>query len=149
MLPYPAFMNPDRWQAGMIKETEWGVSSWSLAAVRRSAFATLRRDKDFAQGQMCGKKGAEPQGDEPQDDIKVLVDPGLGLLVVEPVNIIQVEGQVWGWPDQHRRGDKKIAEKPTTARPSRRTGPAFHSQGGPAARGAAMAASREKAKGRG
>jgi hypothetical protein len=38
-----------------------------------------------------GEKGDEPQHAKPQDDIKVLVDPGLRLLAVETVNLIEVE----------------------------------------------------------
>ena len=76
----------------MIKEIE--VSGRPLAVARRSAFATLRRDKDFAQDQVGGEKGDEPQHAKPQDDIEILIDPVLRLLVVESVNIINVDGDV-------------------------------------------------------
>jgi hypothetical protein len=54
----------------------------------------LGRGEDFAQRQVSGEKGGEPQRAKPQDDIKVLVDPGLRLLVVETINIIEVDGDV-------------------------------------------------------
>jgi len=43
---------------------------------------------------MGGKKEDEPQRAQPQDDIKVLVDPVLWLLVVETVKIINVDGEI-------------------------------------------------------
>ena len=63
--------------------------------------------EDFAQGQMGGQEGDEPQHAKPKDDIEVLVDPGLWLLVVETVNQIDVDREVGvdrmgarGWSEQ-------------------------------------------------
>ena len=52
------------------------------------------RSEDFAQDQVGGEKSDEPQHAQPQDDIKVLVDPGLRLPVVETVKIINVDGEI-------------------------------------------------------
>jgi hypothetical protein len=41
-----------------------------------------------------GRKAISHSTPQPQDDIKVFVDPGLRLMVVETVKIINVDGQV-------------------------------------------------------
>ena len=50
--------------------------------------------ENSAQDQVSGKKEAKPQRAQPQDDIKVLVDPVLRLPVVETVKIINVGGEI-------------------------------------------------------
>src|SRR5664279_3126055 len=64
-------------QSGMIKEIGWWISGWSAW-----------RGEDSAQGQVGWEKGDETQYAKPQQDIEVLVCPGLRPLVVESVNII-------------------------------------------------------------
>ena len=60
---------------------------------------------------MGGEKGDEPQHARPKDDIEILVDPGLGLLVVETVKIIYVDGEVGVGQMGTGRRSKKIANE--------------------------------------
>ena len=53
------------------------------------------RGEDYTQGQMNGEKGDEPQRAQPQGDIEILVDPGLRLLVVDTVNAIESDREIW------------------------------------------------------
>src|ERR1039458_7228122 len=103
------FLLPMRASFFEVKGTK--VSNWPLAVGRRSAFDTLRRGQDFAQGQVGGEKSGEPQHAKPQDDIKVLVDPVLRLLVVESVNIINVDGEVGVGQMGAGGRSKKIADE--------------------------------------
>src|ERR1035441_8129381 len=86
-----------RWEHKPERQTPlWGVT---LPTIRQfnSAGPSGRScwcGEDFAQAQMRGQKGDEPQHAQPEDDIKVLVDPVLRLLVVESVEIINVDGKV-------------------------------------------------------
>src|ERR1039458_1087290 len=65
-----------------------------MGCVRPFPGRWLWRGEDLAQGQVGGEKGDEPQRAKPQDDIEVLVDPGLRLLVAEAVKIVEVEGNI-------------------------------------------------------
>jgi hypothetical protein len=50
----------------------------------------LWRGENIPQGQMGGEEDDEPQATKPHEDIKVLIDQGLRLLVIETVKIIDV-----------------------------------------------------------
>ena len=76
--------------------------------------------KNFAQDQMGGKKGDEPQRAQPHDDIKVLIDPTLRLLVVEAVKIIDVDWNIRVAQVRSGRGRKKVADE---SQPCSKAGP--------------------------
>ena len=52
------------------------------------------RGKNSAQYQVGGKKEDKPQRAQPQDDIKVLIDPVLWQAVVETVKVINIDGEI-------------------------------------------------------
>jgi hypothetical protein len=69
-----------------------------------------------------GEKRDEPQYAKPQEDMKVLIDPGLRLLVVDTVNVIESDLEIWIGQMGASGRSKKVAEERQSCGQNRRAG---------------------------